>query len=80
MHVFYLDNGYRLIKDEVIARGSIDSIYIEPRQIIKRAVELHAARYLQSSGVMDFRDRVSSTCKNLMNPVNLTVIPSIFSN
>lgn len=46
MHVFYLDNGYRLIKDEVIARGSIDNIYIEPRQIIKRAVELHAARII----------------------------------
>lgn len=46
MHVFFLDNGYRLVKDEVIARGSIDNVYVEPKLIVKRAVELHASRLI----------------------------------
>jgi len=41
--VLYLDNKNRLIADEVQARGTINHTPVYPREVVKRALELHAA-------------------------------------
>jgi len=41
--VLFLDNRHRLIADEVLQQGTIDHTPVYPREIIKRALEHHAA-------------------------------------
>lgn len=41
--VLFLDSAHRLITDEVLARGGVNSCYIEPRTVIARAIEVGAA-------------------------------------
>ncbi len=40
--VFYLDTAKRLIRDEVIASGTVDRVAIHCREIIRRAIDLDA--------------------------------------
>lgn len=42
MRALFLDSGYRLIADDMLATGSINEVQLYPRQIAKRAV-LHDA-------------------------------------
>lgn len=44
-HVLYLDTQWRLISDDLHTKGTVDSAYIYPREILKRALELNA-RYV----------------------------------
>ena len=44
--VLHLDGRGRLILDEVISRGTIDEATIHVREVIRRAVELHAVSVL----------------------------------
>jgi DNA repair protein RadC len=41
-HVLYLDSKNRLIADEAQARGTVNHTPVYPREIVKRALELHA--------------------------------------
>ncbi|GAC1344750.1 MAG: DNA repair protein RadC [Acetobacteraceae bacterium] len=40
--VLYLDNKNRLIADEAQSRGTVDHTPVYPREVVKRALELHA--------------------------------------
>jgi DNA repair protein RadC len=40
--VLFLDNGHRLLADEVLARGTVDHAPVYPREVVKRAIELNA--------------------------------------
>jgi len=42
-HVLFLDGRARLIKDEVMGRGTINHAPVYPREIARRALELHAS-------------------------------------
>ncbi len=41
--VLYLDNKNRLIADEAQSRGTVNHTPVYPREVVKRALELHAA-------------------------------------
>ncbi len=40
--VLFLDNRNRLVADEVLGRGTVDHAPVYPREVVKRALELHA--------------------------------------
>lgn len=42
-HVLYLDRKNRLIADEQHAVGTVDHVPVYPREVVKRALELHAS-------------------------------------
>ncbi|MFD1911329.1 JAB domain-containing protein [Halodurantibacterium flavum] len=42
-HVLYLDRRNRLIADERHAVGTVDHVPVYPREVMKRALELHAS-------------------------------------
>jgi DNA repair protein RadC len=41
-HVLFLDNRNRLLADEAQARGTVNHTPVYPREVVKRALELHA--------------------------------------
>lgn len=41
--VLFLDNGHRLIRDEVMGHGTVDHAPAYPREVVRRALELNAA-------------------------------------
>ena len=41
-HILFLDPRNRLIADEAQARGTVDHTPVYPREVVKRALELHA--------------------------------------
>ena len=41
-HILFLDSRNRLIRDEAQARGTINHTPVYPREVIRRALELHA--------------------------------------
>lgn len=41
--VLFLDRKNRLVADEMQARGTVDHVPVYPREIVKRALELHAS-------------------------------------
>lgn len=41
--VLFLDRKNRLIKDEVLGKGTVDHVPVYPREVIKRALELSAS-------------------------------------
>lgn len=43
MRILFLDNGLRLIHDEVHQKGTVDHIPVFPREILKRALDLNAS-------------------------------------
>lgn len=40
--VFFLDNGYRIIRTETLAHGGVDNAVMDPRDVVKRALQLEA--------------------------------------
>jgi DNA repair protein RadC len=40
--VLYLDKRNRLIADEVMQTGTVDHVPVYPREVLRRAIELHA--------------------------------------
>ncbi|RWR26221.1 DNA repair protein RadC [Sinirhodobacter populi] len=42
-HVLFLDRGNRLIADEQMSIGTVDHVPVYPREVVKRALELHAS-------------------------------------
>lgn len=40
--VLFLDKKNRLIKDEILGKGTVDRAPVYPREVLKRALELHA--------------------------------------
>jgi DNA repair protein RadC len=43
VRVLYLDRKNRLMRDEQVARGTVDHIPLYPREVVKRALELGAS-------------------------------------
>lgn len=43
LRVLFLDGRNRLIRDEVMARGTVDHVPVYPREIVGRALELNAS-------------------------------------
>jgi DNA repair protein RadC len=41
--VLFLDNRNRLLADEVLARGTVNHTPVYPREVVRRALELHAS-------------------------------------
>lgn len=41
--VIFLDNQHRVIEEEDMFRGTIDSATVHPREVVKRALQLNAA-------------------------------------
>jgi DNA repair protein RadC len=41
--VLFLDNRNRLLADEVMSRGTVNHTPVYPREVVKRALELHAS-------------------------------------
>jgi DNA repair protein RadC len=65
-HVLFLDGRSRLIADEIMGRGTINHAPVYPREIARRALELHATSVIMAhnhpSGSTDVsRDDVSMT-------------------
>lgn len=44
--VLYLDSRNRLLADDLQARGTLDFVAVHTREVIKRALELHAAKLI----------------------------------
>ncbi|RJX72406.1 JAB domain-containing protein [Vibrio sinensis] len=42
-YVLFLDNQHRVIKDEILFEGTIDSASVYPREVVKRSLEHNAA-------------------------------------
>jgi DNA repair protein RadC len=65
-HVLFLDMRARLIADEVMGRGTINHAPVYPREIARRALELHASTVILAhnhpSGTMEAsRDDIAMT-------------------
>jgi DNA repair protein RadC len=43
LRVLFLDSRNRLLADEILGRGTINHAPVYPREVVKRALELHAA-------------------------------------
>lgn len=43
VRVLFLDAKLRLIRDEVLGWGDLDTVFVSPRQIVRRALELNAS-------------------------------------
>ncbi len=43
MHVLFLDNKLKLIRDEEMQKGTVDKVHGYPREIVKRCLELGAS-------------------------------------
>lgn len=44
--ILYLDTGNRLIREEIVSRGTVDEARVYVREIIRRALELGATRLI----------------------------------
>ena len=44
--VLFLDSKNVLIKDESLQKGTVDETAIYPREVVKRALELHASAFI----------------------------------
>ena len=42
-HVLYLDRKNRLISDELLGIGTVDHVPVYPREVVRRALDLHAS-------------------------------------
>jgi DNA repair protein RadC len=77
-HVLFLDGRSRLIADEIMGRGTTNHAPVYPREIARRALELHASTVILAhnhpSGSTDVsRDDVSMTrdVKRALQPLGL---------
>jgi DNA repair protein RadC len=80
LHVLFLDGRTRLIADEIMGRGTINHAPVYPREIARRALELHASTVILAhnhpSGVTDAsRDDVAMTreVKRALQPLGVTL-------
>jgi DNA repair protein RadC len=46
--VLFLDKRNQLISDEVMQRGTVDHVPVYPREVVKRALELHASAIIMT--------------------------------
>lgn len=44
--VLFLDSKNMLIKDEALQKGTVDETAVYPREVVKRALELHASAFI----------------------------------
>ena len=69
VRVLFLDCKNRLIRDEVVSRGSISEAPIYPREILKRALALDASALILAhnhpSGDIDATSRLLKAAKEL---------------
>jgi DNA repair protein RadC len=79
-HVLFLDMRTRLIADEVMGRGTINHAPVYPREIARRALELHAATVILAhnhpSGTMEAsRDDIAMTreIKRALSPLGVSL-------
>jgi DNA repair protein RadC len=80
LHVLFLDGRTRLIADEIMGRGTVNHAPVYPREIARRALELHASTVILAhnhpSGVTDAsRDDVAMTrdVKRALQPLGVTL-------
>jgi DNA repair protein RadC len=80
LHVLFLDMRNRLIADEVMSRGTINHAPVYPREIARRALELHAVTVILAhnhpSGATDAsRDDVVMTreVRRALQPLGVTL-------
>jgi DNA repair protein RadC len=79
-HVLFLDMRTRLIADEVMGRGTINHAPVYPREIARRALELHASTVILAhnhpSGTMEAsRDDIAMTreVKRALSPLGVSL-------
>lgn len=76
LHVLFLDNKLRIIKEELMQRGTINCVAIHPREIIKVALELKASALIMvhnhpsgdvtpSRADIDMTRNVKEACKSV---------------
>jgi DNA repair protein RadC len=69
--VLYLDKRNNLIADEVMAEGTVDHTPVYPREVLRRAIELHATgcvlvhNHTPSRADTDMTKQVEEVCKLL---------------
>jgi len=79
--VVFLDQKHKVIDTEIIARGSISSASVPPREVLKAAMRHNAAAVIfahnhPSDDVMPSADdrRITENLKNILNVVDVRVI------
>jgi DNA repair protein RadC len=79
-HVLFLDGRTRLIADEVMGRGTVNHAPVYPREIARRAVELHASTVIlahnhPSGTTAASRDDVMMTreVRRALQPLGITL-------
>lgn len=76
LHVLFLDKKLRIIKEELMQRGTIDCVAIHPREIIKAALEVKATAIIMvhnhpsgnvtpSRADIDMTRNVKEACKSV---------------
>lgn len=77
-HVLFLDNQHRVIADETLFQGTLDSAAIYPREVVKRALEKNAAAVIfahnHPSGVAEPSDSDKRITRRLIEALNLVEI------
>ena len=83
-HVIYLDSQHRLIKDETMFHGTINSCAVYPREIAKRCLELNAAAVIlchnHPSGIPDPSDsdlRITKEIKQALGLFDITLLDHV---
>jgi DNA repair protein RadC len=79
--VLFLDNRHRVIAFEEMFRGTIDGASVHPREVVRRALELHAAAVIFShnhpSGVAEpsqADQRITSRLRDALGLVDIRVL------
>lgn len=74
----FLDNRNRIIKDEILFRGTIDRAAVYPRVVVQRALKYNAARLLlyhnHPSGVADPSEADQRITKEIRKALDLVEI------
>ncbi|MCL9780346.1 DNA repair protein RadC [Vibrio sp. S4M6] len=77
-HVLFLDNQHRVISDEVLFQGTLDSAAIYPREVVKRSLEQNAAAVIfahnHPSGIAEPSDADKRITRRLIDALSLVEI------
>lgn len=80
-HVFYLGNDYKLLHDELHARGTIDYAAAYPRQIVQMALNLRAVSVIlvhnhpMSNNSFSHDDiELTTMTENMLNAVGIAMV------
>ncbi len=77
-HVLFLDNQHRVISDEVLFQGTLDSAAIYPREVVKRALEKNAAAVIfahnHPSGIAEPSESDKRITRRLVEALSLVEI------